>query len=88
MRGELFYENEWTDEQTDMIKVTVAFWNFANAPRNGYAVLHVSLWCEASHLHDSFPVVKCIKLRYVLANNLINVICKLQLKFEIPCDNW
>ena len=38
MRGELFYANEWTDEQTDMMNVIVAFRNFANAPINGYAI--------------------------------------------------
>jgi hypothetical protein len=32
--AELFHVDRWTDRQTDMTKLTVAFCNFANVPKN------------------------------------------------------
>jgi hypothetical protein len=34
--AELFHDERRTDRQTDMMKLIVAFRNFANAPKNGY----------------------------------------------------
>jgi hypothetical protein len=36
--AEMLYTDEQTDKQTDMTKLTVAFRNFANSPKN-------RLWC-------------------------------------------
>jgi len=34
MWAELFHSDGWTDGQTDMMKLVVAFHNFAKAPKN------------------------------------------------------
>jgi len=35
--AELVHADGWTDRQTDMTKLIVAFCNFANAPKINYA---------------------------------------------------
>jgi len=43
--AKLFHTDEWTDRWTDMIKLIVAFRNFANSPKNW--TLHCDTWNQS-----------------------------------------
>jgi hypothetical protein len=49
--AELFHADGWTDGQTDMMKLIVAFRNFANAPKTIWLMLYSKIIVFFSEIH-------------------------------------
>ena len=58
MGAEFFHADGWTDRQTDMTKQTVAFRNFANAPKNAQTHSGARLGSYSTGNGNLFPAVK------------------------------
>jgi len=64
--AELFDADRWTDGQTDMPKLTIAFRTFANAPKmclppakNMFVKMSMRMTCKPEHNRDVVNVVRC-----------------------------